>query len=1065
VQHAEHVAADGEQHSGPDHRIVDGVRLAIAVVAAAAVCGAIWAVIPRTLHLQTGIVGYPTFSGFDYHRYVDAFVLVAAVLPALVFCFGKALTYVPGLGRRRVERAGLFPIGHRRDETENPSTDGIAWWCATAARLSLPAGTIALEVSASTKTATGASGAAAVGAVVYLGVVGITTVFLARRSGDPRRLLAGVNAVASISVVVGLSFVARATNVAVASTGRNVTYDWFPFWISLPVAAIALTAVILRGRRLGSDRLRRLEGDTLVVGAGLVLLFLLTAHLPGALTSFDAFDGSQYLAAPQLVFVHGELPWKGIFLLHGLIEDLFDGAIGMAIFNHSAWGTFAGLGVLAYPVGGCVYYLFAAYFSRRNSLVAFVTAVLIINGTLPSILRFVFLPLLVLAFDWMLRRPNLLRTSVFGASIVIEAILVPEFALMAAGLLGTLVVIEVVEREPGASWWAATRRIRRVIVSAACMCVPFLVYLVATGSLSGFVDYYRINGSDHALWGAIPIVWHDAGTRIELILPILLYLVALACMCRKFRRREGWTTTEWTLIAAATFVPLYAQKFLDRADEGHAVEVFTVWIPLVILAGTIVISRLDRIALSMVQRGGNRFATAATRASVSSPVGALGAVLVVVLCGSQLLSTVRTAPSFLHASAPTPPQVHLLGYAQPGIVDTAQVDELGRVLDAYAGDDGSVLDLSNEPGITYFLLNRPSPTPFFHMEAAETPYAQELAIADIARSRPRVAIFTNDTFGLYIYDGLTSQVRNYLVDSWVLDHYRPVVEVDGQVVLLRNDLVGHVPSVDSLDIPGTSTSDLYDAGQSCDFGAIPNYLAIPSSVTSEAPTAATLTGGRAANTEITGWAVDANELVPAKEVVAVIGRKVIASVGPAQYRLDIADFYKTMRVVDSGFTLDFELPAHRKATIYAINANGTASEIVPNGITPTWSRHDPQPRSIRTPDGVVHAVVVGRHLSGWVNTSAVVDHRLYTLAAPTGRAFSAFGWLRVVATSGLGNAYVTLGDVPQQSGHAVSFHGYGATVSSLTTPVGACLDWHGFPRSVELIESDGPPLRGVQLFR
>ena len=77
---------------------------------------------------------------------------------------------------------------------------------------------------------------------------------------------------------------------------------------------------------------------------------------------------------------------------------------------------------------------------------------------------------------------------------------------------------------------------------------------------------------------------------------------------------------------------------------------------------------------------------------------------------------------------------------------------------------------------------RPVPGTRFDNELdAYSPYAQDLLIGDLEKSRPRLVIFTNDTFGLPAVDGFRGNaisqdaLHSYAISQYILDHYRPLV--------------------------------------------------------------------------------------------------------------------------------------------------------------------------------------------------------------------------------------------------------------------------------------------------
>ena len=203
-----------------------------------------------------------------------------------------------------------------------------------------------------------------------------------------------------------------------------------------------------------------------------------------------------------------------------------------------------------------------------------------------------------------------------------------------------------------------------------------------------------------------------------------------------------------------------------------------------------------------------------------------GAVLVGVVVASVTMpisipTLLRRIPGDFHPVVPDPAPATLtkLGYTLPGAVDTAQINTLGRLLDRYAGPRGPVFDFPNEIGVTYYLLNRVPGTRYFVASEAQTNFAQNQIISDLKGSRPRVVIFYDAGFGLPVYDGILESVRTPIVAEYLLSHYHPLVNMQGQLLMLRDDLVKSAPPLPPLPA-GTLTTDLYFSTPKCTMGDI-----------------------------------------------------------------------------------------------------------------------------------------------------------------------------------------------------------------------------------------------------
>lgn len=1082
--------------------VLTSTRVVLVLVLAAAVCAGLWQFAPSKLSISTPIVGTPTFGNFNYSRYFDAFYLVAVAFPMITIALYQLASRIGPLRRP----SALLPFRLSLEPAEEDPPEAAASWVTIAARISLPALVVALEASASSSVHSvrfGLTGLFA-GLGYAVGVILIATLLpqasralVGIRSGPELRRfatrIAAVNSVALLLVVVLCAAVSATTNVVVAQPARVVHYPWLPWWLAL-LLALALGAWTVRELRRSNStvQLRRVEGMMLAVIAGTALVFLAVASLPGALGAFGGFDDAQYLAGAQLTFVHGLLPWRDVYLLHGMIEDVFDGVIGFAVFSHSRWGAAAGQSLIVYPISYCIYYLFVVYFARRSRLAILIGGILIITGYTTAVMRFAYLPLTVMLLDRMLRSRRRDLCALFAALVVLEAILTPEMALIAIGLLATVLLFELVNREATMRWSDALFRTRWTAVFGALFCAAWAIYLVASRSFGAFLDYYRVFGSNHALWGAFPLQWSltgDPRVTAYFVLPVVLELATIARFVSRIRRRASLSVRDWSMLAAASFVLLYFQKGLDRPDSGHIIEVFTVSMPLVLLWGIealeTVESALRRVQRSLITRGPRasskavqiRSRTAEMLRGVQAPVG-IAVCIVLALALPSIRSTLQDVPGNMHASAPAEPSNALLGYTIPGAVNLQEISNLGKIIDTYTPPNGPVFDFTNEPGIVYYLLNRVPGSRFFHVEEAETPHAQTEVISELEQIRPHLVIFTDSDFGLPTVDGIVGPVRNYLVSQYILDNYRPFADDDGQLVMLRDDLASTATSVATLHLPGVVQGyrGLYFSSSFvCNWSDLPNFLASPQPPTSSVPVP--ISGGQLTNTVITGWAVDAHMRGPVRRVIAVSGGRVIGSAKPDIYRLDIKDYFSSqfgwtaaeaVRVVNAGFQLNLELKPHQPVQIYAINADASSTRILPAPPPSARLDHGIGSRvhvtAITTPDGIRHTVNSGAWLSGWVNSSAGRTQRVYTLRIDPKLDISSFRYIEITSTRTLGATF-NLGDVPEDQGRDIAFSRLTSGPSRLDVPVGSCLAWHGYVGALQLIETGSGLVSTVQLGR
>ena len=1073
-------------------------QVTVAIACAAAITTVAWNRVGDQLSLRTDIVGNTIFSDIDIYRVLDHFYILVVLLPGLAAALFLLITRWGPLSSRG-SRAAWPPalvvaaVVSQNASSGLASSDGNgpgrpanaggvqrasrAQLIGVAARLALPALVIAAEAEIGRSPQGGTLnlplGIAALAA--YAGVAAAIAMTLDRWYHQGLNVWSAANAVLATAVVPLLLLVSASTTVSVASDHRVVHYAWLPVWLALLAVLLALALIVVGLRRGGWLAAPRVERWALVAVVGPVAVFLVTAALQGPLASFIGYDDAMSMTGAQLLFGHGLWPWRDVFLLHGFLLDALYGQVGMWAFGATAWGSGSGVTFFVAPLTVISLYAFIVYFARRNYTLVLGSCLAVILGLLVSWpgTRFLLLPPLLILFDLVLRRATWGRCWAFMAVAFLNCIVTPESALLVLGVLATLPLAELTHHRWGEPLRQGFCRAFRCCVAGAALTAVWVVFLLATGGLSGFVNFYLAVTAGHELWGALPLGVPPATSVInfEFALPLALFLLTVIRIVWKLQQRSSWRTVDWVLIASATFVPLYYAEALDRLDQPHVNALFQALVPMVLLWAYDFIGAVDAWFLRAVPRirtewrrlrAGPAGHDARSSHSIwprsSVTAGAVVATLCIVLVSPQSLGALADLPGNFHAAAPAEAPAGLsLGYTDPGAVDTAQLQDLATVLDRYAGPTAPVFDFTNEPGVTFFLLNRVPAAPFYHVGAAETAAAQRLDIAALERTRPPVAIFNDTTFGLPDYDGIWSMERDYLISQYLLDNYTPILDVQGQLIMLRDDLVSLAPPPPALLVPPITTDLYFAAGvPACDWGDIPDFLDAPASSEIDAGQAVTTTPSGQVATSASGWAFDVGADRPPVAVLAVADGIVVAETQPTGSRPDVAAVLHNSAATVSGWALGVVSTSSTALTFYALNANGTVSPI------PSTST-GPAPSTIRTGQGTVYSVVASPD-SGHVD--AIQSGAVVTMSLPGSASLSTYEWLEFVSPSGFGQANIEVTDqtLGAQPSHVIGFQTLPLVGHTVYLRVGSCIQWHGYQAgNLHLIVQGAPSDMSVRL--
>jgi len=948
-----------------------------------------WVLAPGGLDASTDVVGGPTFSNFDVLHYLELFGLAVVVFPLVLgLSFLVLDRLVPGLIARFGNRAVVNGSG-------------------VVGRLAVPG--FAVGLAAAVAAEAGGQGAVAarmvLGAVAYGGVVAIAALVLERVRPDQSYLyrLSEANALMTPLSLLSLAVVS-ATAAVVVTESDTVHHHPFLPW---PLAAVGVLVVAglvgWRGRSAGpglEDR-RAFERDVVALVAGSVIVFLVTARLPGAVGPMDPFHEGEFLATAAILR-DGAFPWRDLLFIHGLLQDGLSAMVGFGVFEDSRWGAVAGADVLIFPLCFVSSWILLARVVRSNWAILVGYPLLLAAGNdffggiarSSVAVRLALLPLIVLLTFRALRSSALGWSLALGAAMFGAFVLTPEFAFPLVALAAAVVAHDWVE---GRGRRSPTRFARTIGCAAGGLAAAAVValWLVANGALDDFVFYFRTFAPDHALTGGLPIDVQANGFDylVAAVLPWVLAVVTGVYFAWRLASRRALRAADWAMGALALCGLLFYPKFLSRAD-AHVYAQMVFGLPVLIYA------------LARGLEPGDRELEGA--APGRAPRHALSVVVVSALLITAVAPALRTlgeVPGNFRPVSPTAAEGNRLGYAvNPLPADL--LDDMRAVIES-VGPDARVFDFTNQPATLHYLLGLPSPTRYFHVSMAIRERNQADLINELEADPPELVLYWTTVVGQPAWDGITNQVRHYDVSQYILEHYRPWVSVHGQVFYLRDDIAP--PDVTALAAEVSTppiTQELAGELPLCDWGTAPMFLDSAEQVGTDGERLATEPVVREA--QYSGWAAPVGSVVPTRVLAVRSDGTVVSEARANVSRPDLAA--GAPESVASGFLIVVPLVSGETAEdihLVGVTADGWAAAVGSSPPLPVGTElHYSAGR---------RAVVVPATATGSIDVAAIGgttgDDRLFRVDLPAG-AIADHDWLEVASGGEPADGTYLLTDTP-----------------------------------------------------
>ncbi|HLJ73088.1 MAG TPA: hypothetical protein VKU62_00785, partial [Thermoanaerobaculia bacterium] len=521
------------------------------------------------------------------------------------------------------------------------------------------------------------------------------------------------------------------------------------------VLMVAAIFVALSGRTAIDSRTVRAVTAYAVIP---ILLYCASYASTASLTQWiDLFHRGEALG-PASDYLRGKVPYRDVFVLHGLLDDGQLDAWLMQLFGRNVNVALARPVVIGSFAPPALWYLGMAILdSIPLALIAVALGAVTTVDNERVFFEVVTLAILIIA----IRRNSHALFHLAGIVAGIAIFFSLDIGLYAVG--GSIITLLVLRR---------VRDTAAVVGGVIIGALPFAIYLAMRGALGTFfqTSFVVLPNIIDAVW-SLPFpdltttFRHDLNlqsisdfflsNKFRFVLnPLVIGIALVLIVQRAIRKKTDWLDVP--LIALTAFAILTQRSALGRADFPH--QYFSAF-----LIGPMIL-----ILLVFFWRAAGTLATA-----ILLPF--LAVVLWVPdIANARLDDTIRYMG-----------RVSGIGYVDPAAaVIRHRIDQVRYFVTDLSPRGAPIFDFSNQPAL-YFFCDRPNPTRFYQVPILSPPAFQRETILALERSRPPIVIRRSPQ-EFDVFDGIDNAIRAQAVASYINDYYSYAASTWGVEVWTRN---------------------------------------------------------------------------------------------------------------------------------------------------------------------------------------------------------------------------------------------------------------------------------------
>jgi len=489
----------------------------------------------------------------------------------------------------------------------------------------------------------------------------------------------------------------------------------------------------------------------------------------------DLFHEGEYLV-PLIEFWHGRVPYKEIYLQHGLLHNLGIPWLGAKLFGFSLAGVRSMQAILD-PMGWVSAYFFICCLTKFKYMPAIIFAILASMMHIDLQERAFFglcsLSFLIIFFHTNFKRKGWFLLSGLSAGLgLLHSVEVGLYAIATTLLIVIVLFFNKIKSHLNIEYKSALYYISGLILSA----LPLLCYLLYHEGLNDFINNiltqikYQL-----VVWGkpfpnVVNMINHfkdnDKISFIEWILskhttliyaPILLSITG-ACLAHKASKREGFASVDFlsllTLFISSIF---FFRTNLGRSDSGHYHYNYMIFLLIMVYASYAFYSKFI-----VAVKNKNWFISLA--------------------CFCLCLFTAYTPFYWIDKNKPKKYDERRLKNKQSKLFPTPSDKDIipkwqwesfkdikTAIADTTTKKD-TVYDYSNQCALLFF-INRLSTSSYFMPVYAPLKKHQETVIQDFQKEQPKFILFRSTRYFRHV-DGFPTMNRTPHLLEYIRENYK-----------------------------------------------------------------------------------------------------------------------------------------------------------------------------------------------------------------------------------------------------------------------------------------------------